>query len=121
VPTEEDTTMTAQHKVIELLEWAKSHGLEPSRPSGSDLMLCPIRHQLIRARNLSMHIRQHAYWIPTRKGLKELGLPTKKEKIAGLVVLRSRHLTGAGPGEHEAALSLLNNLRQMHQQALIAA
>lgn len=103
--------MSIQSHIIDLLQWARDHGLEPRRPRSSDLYLEVTTKRMIAYRDLMPHQRRHAFWIPTPKGLKELGLRTKERNVGGLTILTGGNLVGAGPGPREASLSIVNQMR----------
>lgn len=113
-------TQTPEAQVIDLLAWAKAHGIEPKEPSPNDIYLEFFSQRLIRHRDLQPHQKRTAYWIPNRAGLRRLGLDTRMAKIQGLTVVKAAHLTGAGEGEVEASLSLINQIRRNMSQAVAA-
>lgn len=104
--------LTPESKVIDLLAWAKDHGLQPSNPRKDDLFLEPFSKRIVKFRDLKPHQHRTAYWIPNRRGLAQLGLSTTMTKVKDMVVMQGRNLIGAGVGESEAALSLVNQMRK---------
>ncbi len=116
----ERQNLTPETKIIELLEWAARHGFNPVRPRRNDLFLEMASRRLVRYRDLQPHQLRGAYWIPNQKGLQRLGLKITTAKVAGLTVLRSSNFIGAGPGEHEAALSMVNHMRGEFRTPLAA-
>jgi hypothetical protein len=98
-----------EYRIIELLHWAKNQGIFPRRVRKADTYLCPISRRLVQGQALRQP--QDALWVPNEKGLKELGLKVQKGKIGPLTTMSSGDFMGAGPGEGEAALSLIQEMR----------
>jgi len=96
---------------IDLLSWVKERNLAPEVPANSDLFVCPFTRKMSRYRNLKPHQRRTALWIPTAKGLNRQGFRVRMKNLGHLVMAESHKFQGAGPGEHEAMLSLLNRVR----------
>jgi len=103
--------LTPETLIMDLLAWAKTHGFEPKTPRQDDHYLEPFTGRIFHWRDLKPHQRPRAYWIPTQRGLKDLGLRTRKTTHQDFTILEGKFLVGAGEGEREAALSILNQMR----------
>jgi hypothetical protein len=112
--------LTPENKIIDLLEWATRHGFIPDRPARNDLYLEVASRRIVRHRDLQPHQRRSSYWIPNIRGLKRLGLPVRKSRISDMIVVEALNFTGAGLGEHEAALSMVNHMRGQFRTRLAA-
>lgn len=103
--------MQPEAQIIDLLEWARDHGIKPRTEKPKDLFLEPFSKRLMFRKDLKPHQRRYALYIPGRRTLRDLGMRTESVKMHSCVLLRGGPLTGAGVGEHEAALSLVNQMR----------
>lgn len=101
----------AQTHFIELLRWTRKHGFQPSKPSAKEIFLDPFTRRMCRHSDLKPHQAVHALWIPSKKGLEELGLTVETKKIGGMTIAKLAGFHGSGPTEKEALLSTLNQAR----------
>lgn len=103
--------MGTEARIIELLYWIRDRGLIPRRPVRGDRFLCPITRRISTFQQLQPHQTRTALWIPTVQGLKDKGIHMETEDLGQLTVVKTHRYLGAGPGEAEAVLSLLNRVR----------
>lgn len=103
--------MSPQNNIIELLYWIRARGFQPRTPRAKDRFLCPMTNRISQYRDLQEHQRRFALWIPSVKGLKKLGLAPKMTPIGTIMTAKVNRFEGAGPGEEEALLSLMQNMR----------
>lgn len=120
--TAREDKLAPENKIVDLLEWAARHGFKPRRPGRNDLFLLPdgAVFTVKRHRELEPHQHRAAYWLPDMRGLASLGLPVRKLNVKGLTVLKVLNFMGAGEGEHEAALSVVNQMRGQFSSKLAA-
>jgi hypothetical protein len=100
-----------EDKFIDLLTWIKERNLEPRVPSRNDRYLCLFTKKMIPFDRLKPHQRRTSLWIPTARGLNQRGFRVETRNLGHLVVAKSHRFMGAGAGESEAVLSLLNRIR----------
>jgi len=109
--------MNTEQKIMDLLAWVKARGFPPEEIQKNDLYLCPITKRMLRGRCLNKWQREHAFWIPNRAGIERHGFKVDMSYIGGCIVemkLKTvQPFQGAGVGESEAAMSLLNNIRRL--------
>lgn len=105
--------MTAEVKIIELLTWAKKRKLAPEGIRPDDVYLCPVTQKLFVGRALRAHQRRTALWIPNQRGLAQIGIRTKLKKVGHMVTMKAGPFEGAGVGEPEAALSMVNQIMKL--------
>lgn len=103
--------MTAEAKIIELLGWMQRHGMSPKAIEEGDRYLCPVTNKIVRGRSLNAYQRRKAFWIPTQKGLERVGLKVEKGRAGPLTTISLGPFFGAGCGEEEAALSMIQQIR----------
>jgi len=96
---------------LDLLYWIQDHGLFPRGRDRRETYLCPLTKKLFTGRRVLKH-HSPLLWIPSIKGAMSLGLRCQEEKVGGFVVVTGRAFEGAGRTEHEAMLSMFNQMRQ---------
>lgn len=103
---------TPEQGILELLYWMRSEGLLPEKYAGSDRFLDPFTRRLTTKIQLKAHQIKYFLWIPTVEGLKHFFPDIKMERVGDLDLITAAGYLGAGPGENEAMLSLINNIKQ---------
>jgi len=107
--------MSVEQKFIELLSYMKDRGLVPERYSPMDRFLNPFTRRIARGHQVKPHQREHVLWIPTAKGIRVHFPDLKLENCRGTIIATTKSGDlGAGVGEAEAILSLVND-RRRHQ------
>lgn len=104
--------MTTETKIFELLDWVKSHGMAPAQVQAGDRYLCSVTRRIMLGSKLNNYQKRTAYWLPTRDGLKKLGVILEEGKIGQLTTMKMGPFFGAGCGESEAVLSALNQVKE---------
>jgi hypothetical protein len=104
--------MNIEREFLNLLYWIREIGLTPKKVSRHDRFLNPFTNKVAPNHRLSENQRRHSLWVPTLDGIRRI-LPRLKHEICGHmhIITDERGYVGAGPGETEALLSLLNNVR----------
>jgi hypothetical protein len=103
--------VSAEQHLIDLLRWIHEANLAPSRPGRRDQFLNPFTKRITRFSRLARHQRRYVLWIPNARGLRPRFPDLKLEAVEGLTIVTAEGGLGAGTGEPEALLSLLNHLR----------
>lgn len=104
--------MNIENRILELLYWVQGEGLTPINFNGNDRFLNPITKRIATKTCLKSHQLSNNLWIPTVKGLKRFYPDIQLEKVGGMCLVTANGKLGAGLGESEAMLSLLNDIRQ---------
>lgn len=104
--------MNAEYRVLDLLYWMRGEGLNPVNYDGSDRFLNPFTKRIATKMQLKAHQLRYSLWIPTVEGLKHLYPDIQVEEVGNMRLITANGRLGAGPGESEAVLSLLHNMRQ---------
>jgi len=97
--------MSEQKKIIDLLKWVNKR-FSKRQPMVNDRWLNPITLQIEANRNYNN------LWIPNVEGLRALGVELAEVDLQGLKLLEVNGLFGAGVGDEEATLSVLNQVRK---------
>ena len=101
---------TPEGQILELLYWLRDHGLFPDGRDRRETYLCPLTRRLLTG---GRALRHHSLllWIPSIRGARSLGLFCLKERVGEVVIVHGRTFEGAGGTEHEAMLSMFNQMR----------
>lgn len=102
--------MSAQDKVIDLLHWMKEKGLVPTDSCRGERFINVFTQRIERHRKRPTRT-SHLLWIPSEKGIRNHLPDLEIADCDGLTIARSGNHIGAGPGESEAILSLVNRMR----------
>lgn len=102
----------SSEKVIDLLRWMKEKGLAPIKPARHDRFLNPFTRRISHRKNLAAHQLEVSLWIPDLRGMRQLIPAIEMEKVRGTILASAHGFCGAGPGESEALLSLVNDFRR---------
>lgn len=104
--------MNIEQKFLDLLYWIRDLGLTPEHPRRTDRFLNPYTKRITTYDPKKRHQLRHLLWLPNEAGVRAHLPSVKVEPAAGLTTARVGRWVGAGAGESEALLSLLNLLRQ---------
>jgi len=104
--------MSPEYLILELLYWMRKHGFTPRKYRRDDRFLNPFTKKIATRDQLSEHQLRYALWIPNAHGLKDQLPALEVERVGAMTMARSGERLGAGPGEGEALLSLLNDMRK---------
>jgi hypothetical protein len=105
--------MSVEQKFIELLSYMRDRGIVPDRFNAMDRFLNPFTRRIARGYQLKPHQRAHVLWIPTEKGIKPHFPDIKLESCRGTIIATTKSgFLGAGVGESEAILSLVQDHRR---------
>lgn len=103
---------TVKRKVIDLLQWVKDVGFEPTHHNILDRHVNPFTNRLGYYGSLPQSRYKYMLWVPSSRGLRGVLPNLKLETINGMVVATAGPYMGAGVGESEALISLMQDLRQ---------
>lgn len=104
--------MSPEFLILELLYWMRKHNLVPKKFHRDDRFLNPFTKKISCHDQMTDHQRAYSLWIPTRRGLRDLVPSLEMESVGAMVIAKDGLMIGAGPGESEALLSLMNDRRK---------
>jgi hypothetical protein len=104
--------MKSEIKTIDLLYWVRSRGFTPRNPQKWERFYCPLTRKTFQYGRLRPHQRETALWLPSLRGLKQLGIRVKRELVGMITVVRLGVFLGFGKSEADALLSLFNDIRR---------
>lgn len=104
----------AQIQIIDLLTWVKERGLSEE----TERWLCPFTKRIKQRSQMRPHQSRTALSIPTPHSLRSRGMNVEIEDLGELKLARSHRFLGAGPGEAEAVLSMLHQLRHANDSTV---
>lgn len=104
--------MNPEYRVLDLLYWMRGEGLGPTNFDKTDRFLNPFTKRIATKVQLKAHQVRYSLWIPTVDGLKHAFPDIKVEEVGGMRLITANGRLGAGPGESEAMLSLMHDMRQ---------
>lgn len=103
--------MSVESRIIDLLYWMMATGFRPVKFCRKDRFLNPITKRIRLLNQLNESQVNYNLWIPTVDGLKHVLPGLTIEEVDGLKLVTYNGRIGAGTGESEAILSLLNDMR----------
>jgi len=101
--------MSIEAQIIDLLYWTRNL----LRPEGKpyDRYLNPFTNKLARKDQMRQHQVDRSLWIPTLEGVAPKMPGIQRGEVEGFTVFTYEDHFGAGVGESEALLSLLQDVR----------
>jgi len=103
--------MSVEQKIVDLLYYIREAFPAP-RTHRHDRYLNPFTRRIQVRSRMQKHQLAHALWIPTVRGLKRALPGLRMEMCRGTVIVSVPGYLGAGCGESEALLSLVNDIRR---------